>query len=302
MFNNDPLFANASPTATSLVGGFYLTLLVIGVVVALVLTLRLTRREAAWTEGARALAARPLTWRDAGMVMLLVSLLLLITLACGTPLRAWGASDTSLMILESLLVDAVGIAGIATILFRRQLNLHDVFGLGIRTATLPDPACAPGPPALPLAVALRYGVIAYLAMIPMIVFASLVSQGVLSARGIPPTMQDVALLLTAEHSLGAQSYLVFLAIVLAPLFEETVFRGVLLPLIARRFGLGVAVVTTSILFSAIHFHLYSAAPLFVVAAAFSLAYVYTGSLWVPVVMHGLFNGVNLALLLVLKNY
>jgi membrane protease YdiL (CAAX protease family) len=138
-------------------------------------------------------------------------------------------------------------------------------------------------------------------MLPLIVFAGLVSQGVLSARGIPPTIQDVALLLTAEHSLGVQLYLVFLAIGLAPFFEETVFRGVLLPLLTRRFGLGASVIITSLLFSAIHMHLHSAAPLFVVATGFSLAYAYTGSLWVPVTMHSLFNGINLALMLTLRN-
>jgi membrane protease YdiL (CAAX protease family) len=37
-----------------------------------------------------------------------------------------------------------------------------------------------------------------------------------------------------------------------------------------------------------------------VAAAFSLAYLYSRSLWVPIVMHSLFNGVNVALLIIIN--
>jgi membrane protease YdiL (CAAX protease family) len=40
-------------------------------------------------------------------------------------------------------------------------------------------------------------------------------------------------------------------------------------------------------------------PLFVIAVAFSLAYIYSGSIVVPMVMHGLFNGVNVAMLMIL---
>ena len=39
---------------------------------------------------------------------------------------------------------------------------------------------------------------------------------------------------------------------------------------------------------------------FVVSVGFSMAYLYTGSLWAPVCMHAIFNGVNLALLYVVR--
>jgi membrane protease YdiL (CAAX protease family) len=302
MFSNDPLLANASPAATALVVGLYLGLLAVGIVVAVLVFLRLIRHDAPWADRSRSLAAGPLTWMDGGRVALLIIMLVLLTLACASPLQAAGASDSSLMIVQSLLVDAVGLAGIAALLHRRRLTWRAAFCAGGSVAAGADPAPVPDTPPLPVFRAFRYGGLAYLAVLPLIVFAGLVSQGVLSARGIPPSLQEVALLLTAEHSPGVQIYLVFLAIALAPLFEETVFRGVLLPLLTRRLGLGAAVVISSILFSAIHMHLYSSAPLFVIAVGFSLAYAYTGSLWVPVVMHSLFNGVNLALMLILRNY
>jgi membrane protease YdiL (CAAX protease family) len=65
--------------------------------------------------------------------------------------------------------------------------------------------------------------------------------------------------------------------------------------------LGAGIFVISLLFAAIHFHLPSLIPLLIIASGFSLAYLYTKSLWVPIIMHGLFNGVNLALLLVMRH-
>jgi membrane protease YdiL (CAAX protease family) len=91
------------------------------------------------------------------------------------------------------------------------------------------------------------------------------------------------------------------AVAIAPFFEECLFRGILLPMAIRKLGLGAGIFVISLLFAAIHFHLPSLIPLLIIASGFSLAYLYTKSLWVPIIMHGLFNGVNLALLLVMRH-
>jgi membrane protease YdiL (CAAX protease family) len=46
--------------------------------------------------------------------------------------------------------------------------------------------------------------------------------------------------------------LMSLGILVAPLVEETIFRGFLYPLLARRFGVPVGVVVTGLLFGAMH--------------------------------------------------
>ncbi|MBI2438138.1 MAG: CPBP family intramembrane metalloprotease, partial [Lentisphaerae bacterium] len=92
-----------------------------------------------------------------------------------------------------------------------------------------------------------------------------------------------------------------LAMIVAPVAEEALFRGMLLPLIMKRLGAGPAVLLSSALFALVHFHLPSFFPLFVLAAGLGLAYIYTGSLLVPIVMHALFNGMNLGLLLLATN-
>ncbi|MFY8215687.1 MAG: CPBP family intramembrane glutamic endopeptidase [Chthoniobacterales bacterium] len=87
-------------------------------------------------------------------------------------------------------------------------------------------------------------------------------------------------------------------IVVAPIAEEFIFRGLLYG-VAKKFGGRIpALVTTSLLFAAIHLNPVAMVPLFVLSVAFTLAYERTGSLWTPVVMHVIFNGAQfLAILL-----
>jgi membrane protease YdiL (CAAX protease family) len=46
----------------------------------------------------------------------------------------------------------------------------------------------------------------------------------------------------------------------------------------------------------------SIVPLFVLATGFAVGYIVTESLWVPVVMHALFNGMNIGLLLLTTSH
>jgi membrane protease YdiL (CAAX protease family) len=54
---------------------------------------------------------------------------------------------------------------------------------------------------------------------------------------------------------------------------------------------------TSLAFAALHADLGTFVALFIFAVALNLAVARTGSLWVPIGMHMLFNAVNMALLL-----
>jgi membrane protease YdiL (CAAX protease family) len=269
-----------SPAATAAIGT-YLFLMAAGTVLATGFVLKGLRDPIPWSTLARRLVLRPWQWRDAALLAGLVGLLILLTFGLTLLLREPG--ESTLLVLQTLITDVGGLALLAAYLRFRGLRWASALGLG-----------RPAPRRLVL------GGLAYLALIPLVVFSSLVSQGILTVKGYPPNMQEVALLLSADHPLGLRLYLIGLAVLIAPCFEECLFRGVLFPLLARRFGAGAGVVLVSALFSAIHWHLPSALPLFVVACGFSVAYLYTGTLWAPILMHALFNGVNLTLLLTLK--
>jgi len=86
-------------------------------------------------------------------------------------------------------------------------------------------------------------------------------------------------------------------ILVAPVIEELFFRGFLFPVLARRSGVPVAVVLTSLAFTLIHTSQLAAAwapllILFFVGMTFTLARAWSGSVAVPYLMH---LGYNLTL-------
>jgi hypothetical protein len=89
------------------------------------------------------------------------------------------------------------------------------------------------------------------------------------------------------------------AIVLAPLFEETLFRGVLLPVAGRHLGGVQAVVVSAAVFAAAHLSLGELVPLFVLALGLGWLRWSTGRLLPCVLMHALWNGLTFLNLLLL---
>jgi membrane protease YdiL (CAAX protease family) len=89
----------------------------------------------------------------------------------------------------------------------------------------------------------------------------------------------------------------FAAVVLAPVAEEALFRGVLYTAIKQRGYPRLALWLTAILFGLIHLNLAVAIPLIVLALVFTWLYDATGNLLAPIAAHALFNGLNFAALL-----
>ena len=144
--------------------------------------------------------------------------------------------------------------------------------------------------------ALGMGSLLYLSAMPFVIISALVYQLVLSWFGLDMRMQNVVQIFMGLETGGGRLLVGSLAVIVAPVFEEALFRGIGVPVFARGLGTAGAVVVTSTLFALFHFNAASFLPLFVLAVAFALAYIWTGTLAVPMVMHALFNGVNLLLL------
>ncbi len=89
--------------------------------------------------------------------------------------------------------------------------------------------------------------------------------------------------------------IVFLAVVIAPLLEEMLFRGLLQTVIRSYMGRPwSAIIITSILFAIVHENYEHWPALFVLATGLGYAYERSGSLFQPIFMHALFNGVTVA--------
>lgn len=108
-------------------------------------------------------------------------------------------------------------------------------------------------------------------------------------------MQDVATLILESRAWVKVCYII-LAVLIAPLYEELIFRGVIFPCLIKRVGLPSAITVTSIVFALIHFHIPSIFPLFLLSAILCLAYWRTGTLWVSIGIHAVYNGMSIILL------
>lgn len=135
----------------------------------------------------------------------------------------------------------------------------------------------------------------------IIFFIVLLLQGasiqVMKMLGRPPKDEGAVLLLLNAKSWWTIAYLGVVTIVLAPVAEEFIFRGVLFPFIKQHGFLRLAWFGVSALFALIHANLPTFVPLFVLALALTWLYNKTDNLLAPITAHALFNAINFALLL-----
>lgn len=106
----------------------------------------------------------------------------------------------------------------------------------------------------------------------------------------------VELFKQADDPLGFAA-LAVVAVILAPISEELVFRAGLYRFFSGRMGKLSAMIFSGLLFGFIHGNLVGFAPLAALGILLCVVYEITGNLRVPIVVHGLFNLNTLVLLL-----
>ncbi|GAB4284572.1 MAG: hypothetical protein Kow0067_06620 [Coriobacteriia bacterium] len=120
----------------------------------------------------------------------------------------------------------------------------------------------------------------------------------LSGLGIePPSSIDITRLF--PDTAAGIAATVLLALVIAPLAEEALFRGVIYAGLRDRHGELVGLVVSSGVFAAFHFELYVFAPIFVLGLLLGRIVSLRRSLWPAVIAHALFNASALLVLYVL---
>jgi membrane protease YdiL (CAAX protease family) len=144
----------------------------------------------------------------------------------------------------------------------------------------------------PLLLAL--GFVFVLAVVLLLQAASL---STLDRLGFPPEDQTAVKLLTDAKSMWTTVYLGVFAVVLAPVAEEFIFRGMLFPFVKQLGFPKTAWFGISFLFALIHMNAPTFVPLFVFALALTWLYDRTDNLLAPITAHALFNAVNYTVLL-----
>ncbi len=141
--------------------------------------------------------------------------------------------------------------------------------------------------------AVSTAVVLLLAATPLIAVAEGLTQ---TFFGGESSKQEIVDLFSNSQSIEQRVTIIVLAVVIAPICEEFIFRFFIYGVLRRYFGVTVGLFLNALLFAAAHTHLPSAAPLFVLGVCFTLAYEWSGSIIVSMAMHALFNSAQLVFL------
>lgn len=151
-----------------------------------------------------------------------------------------------------------------------------------------------------------WGVGGYLVAIPLVIGISLVNQLIWQGKGGSNPILPLAL-----QGNDIWSFLIFAATasIAAPIFEEIIFRGFLLPSLTRYLPVWGAIVVSSLLFAIAHLSLSEVLPLTVLGMVLGVVYwrcpsggsAPTGNLLASMLLHSLWNGGTLISLYILSS-
>jgi membrane protease YdiL (CAAX protease family) len=140
--------------------------------------------------------------------------------------------------------------------------------------------------------AVSIGVVLLVLAYPLLNVAELVTEALIKAS----SKQNIVELFTVSGSIKQRVLIIVFAVMAAPVIEEFLFRFFLYGVVRHYFGWIVAALFNALLFAAVHTHLPSFLPLFVLGMCLTIAYEWSGSVLVSMTMHSLFNAASLTLL------
>ncbi len=150
---------------------------------------------------------------------------------------------------------------------------------------------------LPIKYAIIQGIKGWLTIVPFVLLISLIMNSLINNQnGSNPLLEIV---------LNNNNYLSFFLLfvtttLLAPLFEEIIFRGILLPTLSRDFGVISGIIVSAFIFALAHLSLGEMPPLFVLGIGLAITRIASGSLFSSVIMHSLWNGLTFLNLFLLR--
>lgn len=210
--------------------------------------------------------------------ILLVCIYVSLTLgafAFGITARLAGGNDVLLMAIRVLSFQGATLVLIQRFLRDHETNWNEGFGFG-RAAGL----------------AALYGFLVACTFLPIGWLVQMGSFKVLTLMHHTPGIQPAVQALKDNEVWYDRAMLAVVAILLAPLAEEMLFRGILYPAIKQAGYPKLAIWITSIAFAAIHGHAPSFLSLLLLALLLTWVYEHTQNLVAPIIAHACFNALN----------
>lgn len=141
-----------------------------------------------------------------------------------------------------------------------------------------------------------WGLGGYCAALPIVVIVSLINQKLWQGQGGSNPLLQMALESRDNVALGIFFSTAAMA---APLFEEMLFRGFLLPSLTRYTSVWGAILASSLLFAAAHLSLSEILPLTALGVVLGVVYTRSRNLLAPMFLHSLWNSGTLLSLFIL---
>jgi uncharacterized protein len=143
---------------------------------------------------------------------------------------------------------------------------------------------------------IRWGLGGYFAAFPLVIGVSLLNQRIWQGQGGSNPILSIA----AQNQDPAALVLIFVtAAIAAPFFEETLFRGFLLPSLTRYMPTWGAILLSSFIFAIVHLSLSEVLPLMALAIVLGFVYTKTQNLLASILLHSLWNSGTLIALFLL---
>lgn len=148
---------------------------------------------------------------------------------------------------------------------------------------------------LPPKHVLSSGAATFLLSLPLMIATAHTWEFLLRQLGLPTERQDLIGMFAQLDSPWLLAAMITLAVAIAPLTEELVFRAGIFRYLRTRIHRGLALLVPAVVFALLHVNwetlqgLASVAPLVVLAVLFSLAYERTGEIGTAIVAHAWFN-------------
>lgn len=144
-----------------------------------------------------------------------------------------------------------------------------------------------------------WGLGGYCVALPIVVVVSLINQQLWQGQGGSNPLLQLAL---ESQDTTALSIFFFTAAIAAPLFEEVLFRGFLLPSLTRYFSVWGAIFVSALLFAIAHLSLSEILPLSALGVVLGVVYTRSRNLLASMLLHSLWNsGTLLSLFLLGSN-
>jgi membrane protease YdiL (CAAX protease family) len=212
-------------------------------------------------------------------------------LYAGLALGAWAQhllgtpAEKSNMVVTTLCFQGAALVLISRFLREHQVGWGEAFGFG-----------GPGQ-----GRAVLLGVFVAVVFLPIGWGLQMASAELMTRIQIKPVAQQAVQALQVAEVWPDRVYLGVVAILVAPMAEEMLFRGILYPVIKQAGFPRVALWGTAVLFAATHSNLPTFLPLTFLAVALALLYEKTNNLLAPITAHSLFNALNFATLYLIQD-